>query len=417
MDRRDFLTGALKIAALGACSSFWRLGETFAQGSTATPQSPSPLKMPRTQVGGLDLPMLGYGLMRLPTVGDDKSKIDEQKAQALIDRAMSAGLNHFDTAYPYHEGASERFLGRALKKYPRQSYTISSKLPVRQIQTAKDAERIYLEQFQRIGADYFDYYLLHNLNAERFQTVKKLRLYEFLAAQKKAGKLRHIGFSVHDKPEVTRQIVETYPFDFALTQLNYLDWDLIDAKGHYDVLRSHNIPIWVMEPLRGGLLARLDEPSAAVLKAAEPQRSLASWAFRYLAGLPGIAMILSGMTEMAHLEDNLQTFNGIAPLNDAEKATLAEALRIFRNVPTVPCTACRYCKCVLGIPITDLFELYNQAQVTRDQKRFKRDYEGIDAKKRADACVGCGSCLGGCPQKIDIPKELGRVAEAYKAAK
>ena len=419
MNRRDFLKSALTVAALAPLAKFTSGAEN------AAPEAPDPFaavdlnqpgKVTRRRLGktGVTVPLLGFGMMRLPQTD---GKIDRVTAEAMIAEAMKANCNYFDTAYMYHGGESEKFAGEALSKYPRSSYTLTSKMPVWMARgTRQGVERIFREQLKRCRTDYFDFYLVHSLSAGNWQTAKKLGAVDFLKKMKSEGKIRHLGFSFHDTPEVLRTIVkEEKDWEFGQIQLNYLDWDLYRSREQYEILTEANIPVIVMEPLRGGALAELSPDATRILKNAEPDRSVASWAFRYVASLPNVACILSGMTRPEHVADNIKTFSPIHELSEVERKTLNAALLAYRKHLAVPCTACRYCMpCPVGVEIPRIFGIYNQYKVSGNRWQFNSHYNSLPKSGRANACVGCRSCVQRCPQKIQIPEMLAKIAEEVK---
>ena len=281
--------------------------------------------------------------MRMPKLDPAKQEIDLATGQNLIDRAMEAGVNYFDTAYVYHGGDSEKFAGKALKKYPRESYFLVTKMPVRNVASEADVDRIFKEQLERCQTEYFDFYLLHNLNKDQWPKVEQYKIYDYLKEQQKAGKIRRLGFSFHDEPEILETIAAAHEWDFAQIQLNYFDWDAYRSREQYEVLTKRGIPVVVMEPLRGGTLASLNPEATEIFRKADPNASTASWAFRYVASLPNVMTVLSGMTYAEHLEDNIKTFTDFKPLTDEERKVIADALAAYKKSGAVPCTGCRYC--------------------------------------------------------------------------
>ena len=355
----------------------------------------------------MTLPLLGFGMMRLPMKDD---KIDRETAAQMVDTAMRAGVNYFDTAYMYHGGESEVFVGETLKRYPRDSYYLTDKLPMMLVKTKEDVPRFFEEQFARCQNDYFDFYLLHALNAETWNMVKELNVYDYLLERKKEGKIRHIGFSFHDTPEVLEEIAGTYPWDVAQIQLNYLDWELYRSREQYEILTRHNIPVIVMEPLRGGTLATLSPAAIEVLKEAAPERSVASWGFRFVGSLPNVLCILSGMSQPEQVADNLKTMSPFEPLSDSERETLDCALVIYRQTGAIPSTGCRYCMpCPAGVQIPRIFGFYNQYKISEVFWSFESMYNTIPENGRASACIRCGACVHKCPQKIAIPDKLAEI--------
>ncbi len=414
MNRRDFLKSAMTFAALAPLAKLQ--AESGADGNKSSDVVSGPgITRRHYKNTAMTLPLLGFGCMRLPQLSPDKPEIDFTTASKMVDMAMKAGCNYFDTAYMYHRGLSERFLGQALKKYSRDSYYLADKMPVWFAKSANDVEKIFQEQLKRCQTDYFDFYMLHSLDENHWNTAQKFRAYEFLEKMKKQGKIRKLGFSFHDKPEVLQKIVSARAWDFAQIQLNYLDWELYRSREQYEILTRAGIPVIVMEPLRGGALATLSPEAEAILKKADPQSSCAAWALRYVASLPNVLCILSGMTLPEHVEDNLRTFTPFKPLTDNERKVLSEALTAYRKCLAIPCTACRYCMpCPAEVEIPKIFGIYNQYKVAGNRWMFNKNYYAIDEDSRASACVDCGACLKKCPQKLDIPNLMKQIAREFK---
>lgn len=359
----------------------------------------------------LKLSQFGYGCMRLPTTtGNPADPIDYEKAGALIDYAYNHGVNYFDTAFVYHNGDSEHFIGQALAKYPRDTWHLVTKMPPSALKEPGDVEKVFNQQLKNCGVDYFDVYLCHgvmDLNMDTF-TNEEFGIIPFLARMKEEGKIKKLGFSSHCSPKGLAKFCEIHDWDIAQIQLNYFDWDYQDAKQQYEILTAHNIPIVVMEPCRGGRLVTLCEESVDILKKAAPDRSTASWAFRWLQGLPNVQVVLSGMNTMEQLTDNLATFDSPQPLSAEEEKALAEAVNAFKSRFTVPCTACRYCsECPQGLDIPTILSAYNDVCLTDNQFMQGAAVKGMKAHgdncNPAD-CIGCGACLKACPQSIDTPK-------------
>ena len=359
-----------------------------------------------------EVSLLGFGLMRLPVVGGDRSKIDYSKAQAMVDRAYKAGVNYFDTAYVYHDKESEVFAGATLSQYPRDSYYLGTKLPTwGPVQSRDDAARVFDEQLKKCKIDYFDFYLAHSLQDDRMETFKN-HVYEFLRKKKEEGLIRRLGFSFHDTPDLLKEVVKNYEWDFAQIQLNYLDWETADAKGLYGILTENKLPVIVMEPVKGGTLANLSEKPLEVLKKADPASSAASWALRFAGSLPNVMTVLSGMTEPEQVEDNLKTFGTFRPLSDADRRVLEEAATAFHSSGTIPCTACRYCMdCPSGVDIPRILAQYNHYLSTKNRINFSNQYRTIGQSAQAHNCVDCGACVKLCPQKIDIPKYMKEITD------
>jgi len=415
MNRREFIKETAALTALAAMSRLAaQTGVAPADAKSSEPkEGESSKKVARRKYKKTDLtvPLLGYGMMRLP---QKNGKIDRELAQKLVDTAMAAGLNYFDTAQPYHNGESQQFVGEALKKYDRKSYMIATKLPLWSLRSASEAESIFKGQLEACQTDYFDFYLMHAFNANSFRTFENLKLYDYFKKQKDAGKIKLLGFSFHDSAEALEPIVNAHDWDFVQIQLNFVDWDAQNAKRMYEFLTSKDIPVVIMEPLQGGRLATLTPAAVEVLKKADPKASAAKWAFRYAASLPNVLTVLSGMTTMEVLKENIETFTDFKPLTDAERKVLDEARDVYLGVSKsrVPCTTCRYCvnECPVRIEIPAVFTAWNDFCEKKDEAAFKEAYNKLSVK--ASACIGCRRCVRRCPQQIDIPTELGKIAQA-----
>lgn len=363
---------------------------------------------------GEQVSVLGFGCMRLPKLYEGRQDIDYDKAQKLIDYAYEHGVNYFDTAYLYHEGGSETFIGHALKKYERSSFYLASKMPTWLVKSEEDVERYFSEQLLKCQVDYFDFYLVHGLNGFKFDICKKYHIYDILKKKKEEGKIRYLGFSFHDKPEKLEEIIETYEWDFAQIQLNYLDWELQDAKRQYELLEKNNIPCIIMEPVRGGALARLCDKSVEIFKEAEPERSVASWAIRYAATLPNVLTVLSGMSDMDQTVDNVSTMENFKPLREEDYSVIQKAVEAYRENATIPCTGCRYCMdCPAGVDIPKMFALFNQYTLDKRPDQYVLAYD-YNTSMQAVHCVSCKKCIEKCPQGIQIPEEMKRITECIE---
>lgn len=358
---------------------------------------------------GKRISMLGYGAMRLPTLGAD-DKINYEEAERLLDHAYKSGVNYFDTAYPYHGGNSEVVTGKILSKYPRESYYLATKYPGHQVLDSYDPSVIFEHQLEKCGVEYFDFYLLHNVSEASIDVFLDERwgIIDYLVEQKRLGRIKHLGFSTHGLPENLAEFLEAAgdKMEFCQIQLNYLDWTLQRAKEKCELLVKYNIPIWVMEPVRGGkLVDKLPEGAKADLKTLRPDESVASWCFRWLMTLPNMGVILSGMTTMDQLTDNLKTFSEDKPLTETEIDKLYAIAESLKN--NVPCTACRYCTdvCPKGLNIPMLIEVYNDLRYAPGVNSASK-IEFMPEDKQPTACIACGRCVKMCPQHIDIPKTL-----------
>lgn len=361
---------------------------------------------------GVEVSLLGMGCMRLPKLDPEKPDIDYVKAQEIIDYAYSHGVNYFDTAYVYHGGQSESFIGQALKKYPRESYFLATKMPIWCVKKQEDVERIFNEQLQKCQVDYFDFYLFHAQDAGNFKKCQEFGVYEFLSRMKAEGKIRRLGFSFHDTPEVLRHICDTYDWDFAQIQLNYLDWEMQDARTQYQILADRGIPVVVMEPVRGGALASPCDAANILFREERPDKSVASWAIRFVASLPGVLTVLSGMSDMEQVRDNVDTMTNFEPLTERDREIIDAALEAYRKKDTVPCTGCRYCMdCPFGVDIPKMFALYNHFVLDKDEEDYLEAYRAQPEETLADKCRACGACLSKCPQHIQIPEKMAAIRE------
>ena len=364
------------------------------------------------QFQDLNLSALGFGCMRLPTIDGDDAKPDEAQAARLITRAMEGGVNYFDTAWGYHAGNSETVMGRILKEYPRGSFCLADKFPGYDLSNMDKVDEIFDKQLEKCQVDYFDFYLFHNICAMNIDAYldPKHHIYESLMARKKAGQIRCLGFSAHGNLDTMKRFLDAYGKDmeFCQIQLNWLDWDFQNAKAKVELLKKWNIPVWVMEPLRGGKLANLSDEYAAKLRELRPDEGVPAWAFRFVQSIPSVTVTLSGMSTMEQVEDNLKTFQQEKPLSEAEMKTLLAIADSMTASTSVPCTACRYCTthCPQGLDIPVLLELYNEHTFTGGGFIAPMRVAQLPEDKRPSSCVGCRSCEAVCPQQIKISESL-----------
>ncbi len=352
------------------------------------------------------LSALGFGAMRLP-VSDSipGTPIDEEKTEEMVDFALRHGVNYFDTAYGYHDGTSEVVMGKVLGKYPRDSYYLATKFPGYDLSNMDKVDTLFEEQLGKCGMEYFDFYLLHNIYEKNIDPYldPKYGIMDYLLKQKENGRIRHLGFSAHGRYDTMKRFLEAYgdKMEFCQIQLNYLDWKLQDAKAKVELLNEYHIPIWVMEPLRGGKLAELSAENEAKLHALRPEEAVPAWAFRFLQSIPGVTMVLSGMSNRDQLEKNIATFAEDRPLNEEEMTAILEAADSMLDV--LPCTACRYCvsHCPKGLDIPTLLSLYNETRFVNGLITHMA-VDALDEEKRPDACAGCHSCEAVCPQQLEI---------------
>ena len=363
------------------------------------------------------MPKLGFGMMRLP---EKDGKIDIGHVCRMVDQYMQAGMNYFDTAYVYHGGHSEEAVREAIaKRYPRESFMVATKLPAWCMKAPEDRDRIFNEQLERCGVDYFDFYLLHSIeDGGNGETYEKLDCFNWGLQKKAEGKIRHFGFSFHGSPEYLEQVLDAHPeVEFVQIQLNYADWEnpVVRSGKLYKILHSRNIPMIIMEPVKGGTLARLAPELEAKYRAARPDASVASWALRFVGSLPGVMTILSGMSTEEQMQDNIRTFTDFEPLTEKEMELVQEVRSIMLNVPQIGCTACRYCTdgCPMHIPIPDVFRAVNTMTLYQEVFRPKAFYGGLGGQGygRASDCIGCGQCESVCPQHLPIISLLKDAAE------
>lgn len=363
------------------------------------------------------LSALGFGAMRLPLCPG--GEIDQTELDRMVDAAIAAGVNYFDTAYAYHGGKSEGAIGRSLRRYPRESWNLADKFPGHQnvpgVKPLQPAD-VFEEQLRRCGVDYFDFYLLHNINENSMKSYYAKPDSDYMAyflEQKARGRIRHLGFSCHAAPDTLARFLEMHGKDleFCQIQLNFVDWKLQDAERKVAILREAGLPVWVMEPVRGGKLARFSDEFEARLRALRPEESTPAWAFRWLRTVPKPTMILSGMSSLAQMQDNLKTFSEDKPLNTEELALLDEIRQSLARM--IPCTGCRYCcaGCPMGLEIPTILAMANDMAVDRGNFNTVARYTALGEGKHAGDCIGCGQCSEICPQKIDVPAEMQRMAE------
>lgn len=366
---------------------------------------------------GDQISALGLGCMRFP---EQNNRIDRDCARQIIDLAISRGINYFDTAYVYQNGDSETLLGELLPRYSRRDYFLATKMPgfrFAEGQTQKEylahVRDVFEEQLRRCRVDYFDFYLCHNVCEDTIDRFIDGGTISFLEEMQREGKIRNLGFSSHGRPDTLRRFASLRAWDFGQLQINYLDWTNQDAAQQYRILTERNIPIIVMEPLRGGRLCSLGDEGDAILRAARPDASIPSWAFRFLQGLPNIQVVLSGMSNTEQLCENADIYDCPAPLDASEQTALQAAVEAYRRMNCIPCTGCHYCDgCPQEIAIPDIFSAFSRARAYGDQEASEALYNH-SAIGHPSSCIACGNCISLCPQKLDIPSLMQKISQAY----
>ena len=366
---------------------------------------------------------LGFGLMRLP-LKNDQSSIDIEEVKRMVDMYMERGFTYFDTAYPYHGGNSEiAFREAVAKRYPRERFTVTDKMPCWDVSKEDDLERIFNEQLEKCGVDYFDYYWLHALNHEYVKTMDRVDGWGFIARKKAEGKIRHIGFSFHDDSKLLEQLLKEHPeVDYVQLQINYLDWDspTVESETCYNLCTKYGKPVIVMEPVKGGSLAKVPTGVEEFFKGYNPDASPASWAIRYVASLPNVLTVLSGMSTMEQVEDNTGFMQDFKPLDREEQMRVEQAAQIIKRSIAIPCTACHYCTdgCPMEICIPEYFNIYNTLYQfgCKEQWNNTSVYYGVLNKThgKASDCIECGQCEEHCPQHIQIIDSLKLVAKTFE---
>nr|WP_302593319.1 aldo/keto reductase [uncultured Acetatifactor sp.] len=360
----------------------------------------------------LQLSGLGLGMMRLPVLEGEDSKMDEAAAAEMIDYAYQNGINYFDTAWGYHSGNSELVAGKYLNRYPRESYYLASKFPGYDLSNMDKVEEIFERQLEKCQTPYFDFYLFHNVYEGNIDAYlnPKYGICDYLLKQKENGRIRHLGFSAHGSVEVIRRFLDAYGkhMEFGQLQLNYMDWHFQNAQEKAALLTEHGIPVWVMEPLRGGKLAKASQEMTAVMQSLRSDETVPGWAFRFLQSIPGVTMVLSGMSDMEQLKANMATYETEAPLSKEEFDTLVARMDEETRKAGLPCTACHYCTshCPKGLPIPELISLYNEHKATGGGFIAPMAIGSMPQEKRPANCIGCKGCEQVCPQQIKISEMM-----------
>ena len=368
---------------------------------------------------GLKLSALGLGCMRFPTLGSYE-QIDMEKLKEMVAFSMDQGINYFDTAWPYHGGNSETAMGEVLKAYPRDSFFLATKFPGFNMETFSKAEEIFEKQIEKCQVDYFDFYLLHNVCEANIDGFLNENFMEYILKQKRLGRIRHLGFSTHGSLETMMRLLDAYGehIAFCQIQLNWLDWSLQNARVKVDMLNKRNIPVWVMEPVRGGKLCNLTPEHEAALKERHPDWTMPQWAFRFLQGVPGVTVVLSGMSDMEQLRQNVETFSHPLPLSQEDTDALLAIGKAMTGNGILHCTGCRYCTdyCPQGLNIPWLLELYNGYLYSGGERLPVGTINTLDDSKKPSACVGCKGCESVCPQNLPISKTMAVFAQKLSEA-
>ena len=357
---------------------------------------------------GIETALLGFGCMRFPITSD--GKIDETEAEKMLDKAMASGVNYYDTAYPYHGGDSEPFVGKALKKYDRASFYLATKLPVWQVESLEDVDRIFAEQLERLQTEYIDFYLMHAMNKERWDKMLEIGCVKRLEELKAEGKIRNLGFSFHDSYEVFEEMLNYRDWDFCQIQLNYMDTNEQAGLKGYKLTEEKQVPLVIMEPIKGGSLAAFADDIMEKFHSVRPGASAASFALRWVGSLPNVKVILSGMSAMEQLDDNLQTFENFEVLSEKEQQTVKEVVDILNSRVQNGCTGCRYCMpCPAGVNIPGSFKTWNTYHMYQNYNMVKNSWEKeIGESAQPKNCIKCGKCEAVCPQKISIREDLAK---------
>lgn len=364
----------------------------------------------------LEIPLLGFGCMRLPMQGD---QVDMAELDKMVDYCIDHGANYFDTAYMYVNSMSETVMGKTLSRYKREDYILADKSPIYKMKTQEDVRKIFEEQCKKCQVEYFDFYMCHNINQNTFDTYKNVNMYEELIKLKKEGRIKYVGFSFHGTPEILKEVVKEHKWDFCQLQINYLDWDVVKGKEQYEIVQAEGIPVIVMEPLRGGGLVNLSDKALAKLKENYPNTTPAEFGLRWAASRQNVITVLSGMSNLTQVKENIETFMKYQDMTPEEEKVADEMAKIIQAQGEINCTACKYCTevCPVGINIPAIFSLYNQYKVVKNKMMFGIYYETLAEKERADKCIKCGLCNKNCPQSLDIPTLLAKISDTYNEIK
>lgn len=365
----------------------------------------------------LEVPLLGFGCMRLPMTKDNE--IDMIELDKMVDYSMEYGANYFDTAYMYVNGQSEIAMGKTLNRYKREEYILADKSPIYKMRNKEDVRKTFEEQCKKCQVDYFDFYMCHNINKNTVDIYKNVDMYEELSKLKQEGKIKYLGFSFHGTPDILKDVVKEHKWDFCQLQINYLDWDVVKAHEQYEIVQAEKIPVIVMEPLRGGGLVNLSDKAMDKLKSLYPNATPAEFGLRWAASRQNVITVLSGMSNLQQVKENVETFLNYKDMDADEEKAADEIAKIIQSQGEINCTACKYCLevCPRNINIPAAFALYNQYKVTNNKMLFSIYYDTLAESEKPEQCIKCGLCSKNCPQNLQIPELLSKISDEYKKIK
>ncbi len=409
MKRRDFIIN----------SALTLTGAALFSGCKKTETQKAQAQVEKRKFMDIKTPLISLGCMRLPMRGD---KVDMVELDKMVEYAMARGANYFDTAYMYVDGKSEIAIGEILKKYPRESFILADKCPAYLVNKREDSRKLFEEQLKKCQVEYFDNYMVHNINHNTISNYRNNDMYGELLKLKKEGKIKHLGFSFHGDPNMLREVIKEHKWDFCQLQINYLDWEVVNADELYKIAQEAKVPVIVMEPLRGGVLCDLPQKAKELLKQECPNDTQASFGLRWVASKPLVFTILSGMSNFQQLKENVDTFVNYKKMSEKELEVAKKIAGIIQSQGAIACTACKYCMevCPRGINIPAIFGLYNVYKGSKQKNRnfmFVYNYNALDESTKADKCIDCGLCSKNCPQNLSIPKLLKEVEKELEIAK
>lgn len=404
MKRRDFIK-----------SSFLALGGTtlMTTGCSSKRLHKAKEQVARRKFKDITVPLLGLGCLRLPMNG---KKIDMVELEKMVDYAITHGVNYFDTAYFYVNGKSENAIGEVLKNYHRKDFLLADKTPPQSMKSKEDVRRVFEEQLKKCQVGYFDFYMIHSLKPNTIENYRKYEMFNQLMEFKKEEKIKYTGFSFHGSTKMLKEVVAEHPWDFCYLQINYFDWDIAEAHQQYDILKNAGIPTVVMEPLKGGNLVRLSDKALNKLKEKHPDTTPAEFALRWAASKENVITVLSGMSNLQQIKENINTFVNFKEMTDEEEKTAKQITSVIQAEGEINCTACKYCMevCPRGINIPLIMSLYNQFVPKKWYSAFAYRYKMLDEDEKADKCIKCGLCSKNCPQNLLIPELLTKIDKLYQ---